>query len=140
MSIIATKTEIAEVAALLQLGADSPEDLARAVIRRLSEMREERKQYDVVFELTPGAYVSFGPYATDAAARKAIPKIPMAQVAKRCAVVVRYGQTSIDAGIAKADAPRESRFDIEIQRDQQAFKRGWRGNIRDRDQYIGGVA
>lgn len=141
--LVATKSEIAAVIALLNSPTDAKgqawteDTMGRALINLVTEMREERKTFGVVFELTPGVYIGYGPYATEAAARKAVPKIPMAQVTKRGAVFPVYGHSQAEAAYAKSDEPLPERSDFTIAREDAAcFRRGWKGNVRDRDQYL----
>lgn len=135
--LLPLKTEIEAIASLLEQGGESPEELAKAVINKLTEMRELRPTFGVVFELTPGAYVAYGPFATSAAVRKAIPKIPMAQDSKRGAVFSMYGMAHIAQRQAITDAPPEERGDFALVReDQAAFRRGWNGKLQTRSQYV----
>ena len=135
--LLPLKNEIEAVASLLMQGGESPEELAKAVIHKLTEMRELRPVFGVVFELTPGAYVAYGPFATSGAARKAIPKIPMAQDSKRGAVFSMYGMAHVAQREAITDAPLQERGDFAIvKEDAAAFRRGWNGKLATRSQYV----
>ena len=119
-----SKVEIERVADLLEQGADSPEALAESVIKLVEQLRQERQQWAVVFELTPGVYQGYGFWATKLMASKQMPKLPMAQVARRGGPVPILGQAAADAGLAKADEPPAERSDFKLAReDQQAFRR-----------------
>jgi len=132
-----TKTEIQAVAATLAAGAGSPEEMAEAVIQQVEMLRYERTQWISVFELSPGIYQGYGPYPTRAAAEKGIAKIPMAQVAKRGAMVPVLGPAVAEAGIDKADEPVHERTDfVLVREDAAAFRKGWRGKLADRHNYV----
>ena len=135
--LLATKKEVDTVAALLEQGAESPQELAKAVIKRLTELREERKVYALVFGLAGTAHLGFGPFATIDAAFNSVDKNPVAYTAKRAAVVPIIGSSQTQAMWDKADEPPTERGDwSEIRLDQAAFKRGWRGNMRDRAKFL----
>lgn len=135
--LTATKREVEEVAALLEAGAASPEDLAKLVIKRITELREERKCYVLVMELTPGVYSGYGPFATISAAVDSTVKNPMAYIAKRAAVVPLAGHKPAVVSMEEVAAkPPTSRVDPEVALDREAFKRGWKGNMRDRGKYL----
>jgi hypothetical protein len=135
--LVANKKEIETVAALLEEGADSPVDLAKAVIKRLTELREERKYHALVFGLGPGVHVGFGPFATIDAAFNSVDKNPMAYIAKRAAVVPIYGTGQIAVMNALAEEPPAERGDWpEIRLDQQAVRKGWKGSMKDRHLYL----
>lgn len=130
------KSEIEAIASMLTAGAESPEALATEVIKKVEQLRGEREQWIIVFELSPGVYSGYGPCATRAEARKKMPNMLMAQLAKRAAVVPVLGLDSDEKCIAKSDAPLEERGDFKLVReDAAAFKRGWRGKQIDRHNY-----
>jgi hypothetical protein len=131
------KSEIESIAALLAAGASDPETLATEVIKRVEELRGERRQHFIVFELTPGVYQGYGGYATGDAARKAMPKFPMAQVARKAAVISVLGVDQAQRDLATADEPPAENSNFTLTReDGIAFKNGWRGAVRDRDRYL----
>ena len=131
------KREIEEIAALLNEPADSAEEVAEKVIKKVEEIRGMREQWFTVFELSPGIYQGYGPFATRAAALKETPKIPLAQVSKRGAVMPMLGLSHVEQSIAKADEPPAERGDFALAREDAAlFARGWRGNQRDRARYL----
>lgn len=139
MSLRPKKTEVEQMAALLEQGGDSPEELAVEVIKQSFEFMAERITYAVTFELTPGVYQSYGPYPTRAAAEKAMPKLPMAQVANRGVYSMMLGPKVVSGQMAAADVdPKEStRSDFEICReDAQAFRNGWKGEVKHRDRFL----
>lgn len=94
-------TEIKAIAALLAEGADSPEDLAKTVIRELDVLRTDRVTYTVVCEWVGPVLIGYGPYPTANAARKAVEqgKVPAA----------RHGRN----GIVPVYAPRHAEQSIE---------------------------
>ena len=131
------KREIDEVAALLMQGADSPEALAGEVIQLVERLRWERQTWTVVFELSPGVYQGYGPYSTRGMAEKSIPKNPMGQIARRGAIVPVHGESVALAGLEKADEPPSARGDwVAVYEDQRAFKAGWSGRERDKQQFL----
>lgn len=135
--LLPTKRETDEIAALLEQGADSPVDLAKAVIRRLGELREERTQWVSILEATPGVYFGYGMWPTKDAAKKALPKIPMAQFSTRGAFVPVKGMAAIDAAYAQVDEPLADRGDaFEIALDVQAFRNGWKGRVSERHKFL----
>lgn len=135
--LLPTKTETEAVAALLVEGAETPEELAKAVIRRLTELREEREVYVQVLQWSPGVYSGFGPFPTRAAALKALPKNPVAQLAKLGAVVSMIGPSSFEQMRALAEEPPTSRGDFAVVRDDaRAVKNGWRGKAAERQAYL----
>lgn len=135
--LVATKREVEAVAALLEQGADSPTDLAKVVIRALTELREQRKTYALVFELGPRVYSGWGPFATIDAAFNSVDKNPMAYVATRAAVVPVQGPGTAREMLAAADAPAEQRGDwLEIELDKAAFRAGWKGSMRNRAAFL----
>lgn len=135
--LIATKREVDAIADLLMAGDSSPQDLAKAVIRKVTELREERKVHALVFGLGPGVHMGFGPFATVDAAFNSVDKNPMAYIAKRAAVVPILGSSQTQAMRALADEPPTERSEFNVVReDALATKRGWRGNVRDRDKFL----
>jgi len=56
-------SEVKAVVALLDEPADSVEDLAKVVIRKINELREGRKEY-VVTLISDGIVSTWGPYDT----------------------------------------------------------------------------
>lgn len=137
--LLPTKTEITAIAELLAEGADGPEGLAKAVIRRLTELRGAREQHFAIVELSPGVYTGEGPYPTRAAAKKAATKnLWITEFGRRWAVVPVNGQEHNLQREAEADArPPTERGDwAEIALDRQAFKAGWRGKQVDRKNFL----
>lgn len=138
MSLTPLKKEIEEIAALLQQGADSPTDLAKAVVKRVYELAEERVSHVAVLELTPGVYQAYGPFPTRARAEAALPKIPMAQVANRGAYATLHGMRAAKAAWEQSDEASDmERGDFKLVReDAQAFRKGWGGRSADRHLYV----
>ena len=137
MSLTPLKSEVTEIAALLQQGADSPEDLAKRVVKRVYELAEERTTHVVVFEPSPGVYQAYGPFPTRSRAEAAVGKIPMAQVARRGAHATLHGMRSVDAAFAAADVEPEARGDFRIvKEDAAAFRKGWNGKQATRSAYL----
>ena len=130
------KIEIEAVKARLEAGAADSESLAYEIIQLVEQLRGERETFTLALRLSPGVFVGYGPYATAAAAMKAMPKTPMAQVAERGFVIATHGVAWPAAQLAKADMEQPDRGDFTIIREDAAlFKRGWRGNTKDRAQY-----
>lgn len=137
MSLISTKTEIAEVASLLERGASSPEELAKIVIKKITDMREDREQWFLVYMLSPGVHGAEGPFPTKAAAIKGAAKMPILGIASAYAAVPANGPSFNRRREQEAmDRPTASKIDPEVKLDQQAFRNGWRGRAADRSQYL----
>lgn len=136
--LIATRAEVDAVAALLEQGAESPAELAKAVIKLVGELRSTRQHFVSVFELSPGIYQAYGPYATRAAAEKGVAKIPLAQIAKRGALVPVIGPNVAVDQLTAADEQTPDRGDFVICReDAKAFRRGWKGKQANRKDFVG---
>jgi hypothetical protein len=131
------KAHVQEMAALLSQGADSPEELAEEVLKLAERLQGEREVWAVVFELSPGLYSGFGPYATQHMAVKSIPKLPIAQIAKRGVVVPIKGPAYADVQFAKAAEPCAEKGDFRLVReDAELFRKGWKGNTKNRAEYV----
>lgn len=137
--MVPLKGEVEAVANLLAQGAENPTELAKNVIRLVEEIRGERQVWVSVFELSPGVYQGYGPYATKATAEKAAPKLPLAQIARRGAFVPLLGPAhAIAKAAAAADAPPPERGDFALIREDAALiRKGWRGKNADRSKYLG---
>lgn len=137
MSLQPIKSEITEIAALLEQGAESPTDLAKQVVKRVYELAEERTTHVVVFELSLGVYQAYGPFPTRSRAEAAVGKIPMAQVARRGAHATLHGMRSVEAAMAAADvAPEVTGAFAIVREDAAAFRRGWKGRASDRSAFL----
>lgn len=135
--LVSTKREVDEVAALLVEGAASPTDLAKLVIKKVTELREERKVHALVFGLGNKTHVGFGPFATVDAAFNSVDKNPMAYIATRAAIVPILGPHKAQEMLAAADEPPSQRGDwLEVELDKRAFKAGWKGSMRDRARFL----
>lgn len=135
--LLANKREVEEISALLEQGADSPTELAKVVIKRMTELREERKFFALVFGMRGGAHLGFGPFATIDAAFNSVDKNPVAYTATKAAVVPIYGPSQTQAMWALADEPPISRGDFAIVReDAIAFKNGWDGKERTKRSFL----
>lgn len=138
MSLQPLKAEVAEIANLLAAGAESPEALAKAVIKRTYELAEERVSHVVVFELSPGVYQAYGPFPTRSRAEVAVGKIPMAQVARRGAHATLHGMRAANAALTEATEDKaEPRGDFLVVREDAAlFRKGWNGKQATRKNYV----
>lgn len=87
MSLNPTKKEISALVELLEQDWETPEDLAKAIIKALDEARTERTTYIAVMVFGPHFSLAMGPYAGATSARNAVMKFPGATVAKTVAVV-----------------------------------------------------
>lgn len=132
-----SKTEVEAVSALLAEGDESPDALAYRVIQMVEQLRYEREVWVQVFELSPGIYAGYGPYATRHMAEKAAPKQPIAQIARCGAFVPLLGPNRAEIARARADEPLPSRGDFALIREDAAlFRRGWNGKQATRSQYV----
>ena len=139
MTLRATQTEIEAIAALLVEGDETPEALAKRVIKTLSELREARKQYHLVVELSPGLYETEGPYPTRDAATKSTKKnLWVTHLGRRWAVASGYGQAhNLAQQKAVEEKPPNIRGDIaEVALDAQATRNGWKGKAAERQRYL----
>ncbi len=102
---MARPTEIRAVAELLMEGADSPEDLAKLVIKTLDALRAERETYTIFCFWNQGAY-SYGPYSTRHQAETALAdgKVPMASLATSTIVLKTWNPLHAERSLEKADA------------------------------------
>lgn len=133
----ALKSHIEEMAALLEQGADTPKAMAEEVLKLAERLMGEREVWAVVFELSPGLYSGFGPYATQHMAKKAIPKLPIAQISRRGVVVPIKGPAYADVQWATAAESSAEKGDFRIVReDAELTKRGWKGSTKDRHLYL----
>lgn len=131
------KKDVEAVASMLEAGADSPEALAKQVIKHVYEALETRVTHVVTFELSPGVYCTYGPYATRTAAETARTKIPMAQVARRGAVSSMVGPAMYAAQLEAADEVSADRGDFVIVREDAAlFRKGWNGKQATRASFV----
>lgn len=139
MTLLANKAEVEAIAALLVEGDETPEALAKRVIKTLSELREARKQYHLVIELSPGLYETEGPYPTRDAATKSTKKnLWVTHLGRRWAVASGYGQAhNLAQQKAAEEKPANIRGDIaEVALDVQATRNGWTGKAADRQRYL----
>lgn len=126
------------MASLLEAGAASPTDLAKAAIKLVDELRSRRQHWVSVFEMSPGTYQGYGPYPTRAGAERALPKIPLAQVARRGAFIPIIGPGVAAEQLTAADEQTPDRGDfVVVREDRAAFKRGWSGKQIDRKNFLG---
>jgi hypothetical protein len=139
VTLLATKSEVEAIAALLVEGDETPEALAKKVIKTLSELREARKQYHLVVELSPGLYETEGPYPTrDAATKSAKKNLWVAHLGRKWAVASGYGQAhTLAQQKAAEEKPPNVRGDMaEVALDAQAARNGWKGKAADRQRYL----
>ena len=139
MTLLATKAEVEAIAALLIEGDETPEALAKRVIKTLSELREARKQYYLVVELSPGLYETEGPYPTRDAATKSTKKnLWVTHLGRKWAVASGYGQAhNLAQQKAAEERPPNIRGDMaEVVLDGKAARAGWRGRAADRQRYL----
>lgn len=87
MSLNPTKKEIQALVDLLEQDWETPEELAKGLIKALDEARTQRTTYLAVMVFGPHFSLALGPYAGATSARNAAMKFPGASVAKRVAVV-----------------------------------------------------
>lgn len=70
------KAELAELAALLEAGAETPEQLAELFVKRLDELRGARSHHYAA-AIVAGIPMAVGPYSTRNQAQKALEKFPV---------------------------------------------------------------
>lgn len=127
------KREKDALAALLERGAESPHDLAEDIVAELDRARGERDfHYAVVY--TAGPAMVLGPFSTVVQASKAVHKYPAAEK-----FFLTHGNTAegLERVIREVDEPAAPKGDYDdIAADAALFRKGWKGNRKDRGQYV----
>lgn len=82
-----TKKEINALVELLEQDWETPEVLAKALIKALDEARTQRTTYVAVMVFGPKFAHALGPYSGARSAQNAVKKFPGASVAKTVAVL-----------------------------------------------------
>lgn len=122
------KREVDAVAALLLAGDESPDSLAKSVIKTLDELRAERTTWGTVYRLGHGkttTYVGTHMFSTKNQAIKSVEKDPRAGMATAIAVVPFTSAEGLEQLIVDVDAKPESKGDwLLVQQDREAFKAG----------------
>ena len=120
-------SHVKAIAALLEEGAETSEELAKSVMRKFDELREDDKTYMIVgqWDSESGSYyLGYGPYATKKQAEKAIEKgkgVPV--IAEHIAIVPTFTPEHIERVWAKADEPPPPpKWVKEVQEDIEHFK------------------
>lgn len=93
-------THVKRVAELLQDGDfETPEDMAKAVINLVDELRKNDKTYMLVSQLGDCIYLGVGPFATHNQAVKAMERghVPIADFGKHAIVPTRTPEHVLDA-------------------------------------------
>ena len=137
--LIPNKAEVEAVAALLVEGDESPEALAKRVIKAISELREQREQFFTVVELSPGVYCGEGPYPTrDAAIKSTAKNTWITHFGRKWSVASMFGQShNLAMQKEAADKPPAQRGDwAEITLDTKAAKAGWKGKAAERQAFL----
>jgi hypothetical protein len=81
------KKEIDALVELLEQDWETPEELAKALIKALDTARTERTTYVGVMVFGPHFAAAIGPYEGATSARNAVQKFPGSSIAKQVAVV-----------------------------------------------------
>jgi hypothetical protein len=130
-------TDVRKIAELLVEGADTPEDLAKAVITKLDEIRAERVQWMVVhqFGTEKPWYAGHGPYSTRGQGEKAVARNPAISEATHTALVPVRTAAGLETVLKNVDEIAEAKSQWAVVRQDVAdFKsgarkvkqRGWR--------------
>jgi hypothetical protein len=82
-----TKKEVNALVELLEQDWETPEELARALIKALDQARADRTTYIAVMVFGPKFAHAIGPYSGAKSAQNAVKKFPGATVAKTVAVI-----------------------------------------------------
>ena len=134
------KKEREALAALLEQGAETPDELAKIVAGKLDEMRASRTTYTVVLRFGIGIHqhhMCFGPYSTRAQAEKAFDKHLVHTQPSAWAFVPTRTAEGIEEMIAEADKTPELKGDWAIVKaDGRAYRKGWDGKQKTRSQYV----
>lgn len=119
-------SHVKAIAALLEEGAETSEELAKAVMRKVDELREDDKTHIVVGQWNSSSgsfYLGYGPYSTKKQAEKAIEKgkgVPI--LAEHIAVVPVYTAEHIEKVWESEDSPPAPKWFNEVQEDIAHFK------------------
>lgn len=134
------KKEREALAALLEQGAETPDELAKIVAGKLDEMRASRTTYTVLLRFGIGIHqyhVAFGPYSTRTQAQVAFEKHLQHTQPSAWAFVPTRSAEGAEAMIAEVDAKPESKGDWAIvKQDGVAYSRGWKGKQSNRSEYV----
>lgn len=120
MTLQPLKSEVDSIASLLSAGAESPEAMAKDIIRAIyNELLPQRTVYVTAFDLGNSVWVASGLYPTRQAAFKDAHKQPVAQISSRALIAALAGSQ------APSEAHREPTGDWKwIKADIQAWKEG----------------
>lgn len=136
----ALKSEVVAVQAAIEQPHETAADAAKAAIAALDQARTERVTHFAVLRFGHGNRAFFqglGPYSTRNQAVKAIEKYPATNMSTGCAVVPTLTDEGLDALLAKIDAPPAYRGQwVEVYKDAEAFRNGWKGENATRDRYL----
>lgn len=122
-----------------------PEKLAQTrmftkAIEAVDRIRGERTYHMVVLRHGHGQatmYTGFGPYSTKSQAEKALEKLGTTMGYTAYAVVPTVNEHWITNLLDRLDAEPESKGDFAVvAEDAAARKRGWKGKLADRSQYV----
>lgn len=107
---MATKTEVKALVELLEQDWDEVEDLAKALVSRLDELRASKTRYIAVMQFGRRSplYVGVGPYPTSNAANKALAAHPAASDATARAIVPVTSDEGFKAMLKALDEVPES--------------------------------
>ena len=94
-----TKKEVDALVELLEQNWETPEELAKALIKTLDEARTHRKTYIALMVFGDKFATAIGPYSGARSARNAVTKFPPASIAKRVVVVPLTSQEGVEAAL-----------------------------------------
>lgn len=128
------KNEKKQLAELLEQGAETPEVLVEMFVKKLDQLRGERGHLWYARVLTLENYGAIvGPFTTPKQAEKAANKL----TGKTAYVMPGWTAEGLEVHLANVDKPAKPQGDYaEIAEDAAAFKRGWKGNRKDRKDYV----
>jgi len=120
-------THVKAIAALLEEGAETAEELAKACMRKVDELREDDKTFIVVgqWDSQSGSfYMGYGPYSTKKQAAKAIEKgKAFPTIAERIAVVPVFTPEHLERKQRELEGPPPTlKWAKEVQEDIQYWK------------------
>lgn len=97
-----TKKEVNALVELLEQDWETPEVLAKELIKALDEARIDRTTYVGVMVFGPHFASAIGPYSGATSARNAVQKFPGSTVAKQVAVVPLMSPARVEQQLKEA--------------------------------------
>lgn len=124
--------EVKALVPLLEQDWGSPEELATALIATLDQERASRVSYVGVIKIGTDklpVWLGLGPYPGHRSAESAVNRALTAYEGHAYVVVPIVSPEGLESVFATLDTPPKGSGDwVEVRRDAEAFKNGWRGS------------